>query len=112
MCAESVALLETGEIMKKLSFTMLSANCLVLGCALLTQSQTVLAARNAHSQHLSQAFVANASCGNPRGIKLKVRAFFTITNSDDGFRDHEVETYGEVLFGSWQIWKIARKRSQ
>lgn len=75
--------------MKTRLFSML-AGCVVLTCA---------------------PFAAKSASANPRGMKLNVRAFFTITNSDDGFRDDTVETYGEVLFGSWQIWKIARKNA-
>lgn len=52
-----------------------------------------------------------ASCPSPRGMKLNVRAYFDVTDADDGFRDNVVEVHGELLFNNWTIWRIARQNA-
>ena len=52
-----------------------------------------------------------ASCPKPRGMRLGVRYYFEITNSDDGVGDRDVEMYGAVRVNGRQIWSIAKNNA-
>lgn len=61
----------------------------------------------------SRARVAKSSCQprKPRGMRLRVRGYFDVTNSDDGFRDNDVEVFGIVNLNGQPIWKVARQNA-
>lgn len=86
---------------------------LLLGCALLAapaappvQSAPVVKSK-VKSPKLERITIP-APQGNPRGIRLKVRCHFRVTNAMDGSRDNEVEMYGEVRFNGQSVWNIAK----
>ena len=56
--------------------------------------------------------MAKSTCANPRGMKVRVRSFFTVTNSDDGVADNVVEVYGNVAFNSQRVWNVTRDNAR
>ena len=46
-----------------------------------------------------------------RGVRVRVRGSFLVTNSFDGFANNTVEAYGTVVFGSKIVWNVARAKA-
>ena len=92
-------------------------NCsvsMLSGCALLAACLNPLQAAPAElsSVPCARPLCARPLCTKPRGMKVRVRSFFTVTNSDDGFRDHTVEVYGQVSFSGQQVWRVTRDNAR
>lgn len=85
------------------------------GCALLAAClNPVQAAPVAKTSSFScaKSLCAKSLCANPRGMRVRVRSFFTVTNSDDGVADNVVEVYGIVNFNGQQVWRVARDNAR
>ncbi|PQV62683.1 hypothetical protein B1R32_12532 [Abditibacterium utsteinense] len=48
----------------------------------------------------------------PRGMRVNIHSFFRINNSDDGFKDNDVEVYGAVNFKGLSVWRVARDHAR
>lgn len=47
----------------------------------------------------------------PRGARLLVRSYFSVTNSDDGALDRDVEVFGTVNYNGSTVWSVASKNA-
>lgn len=45
----------------------------------------------------------------PRGVRIAVHSYFVVTNSDDGVRDNDVETYGYLNINDQRIWAVQKR---
>lgn len=54
------------------------------------------------------ALTPKAQAAAPKGIRLKVRCYFIVTNAIDGTRDEEAEVYGNLKFNGVTKWKVDR----
>ena len=45
----------------------------------------------------------------PRGARMLVRSYFSVTNSDDGALDRNVEVFGTVNYNGSTVWSVASK---
>ena len=52
-----------------------------------------------------------ARCANPRGVRVRVLGIFEVTNSDDGFKDNDVEVYGSVKFNGQPVFGISKGKA-
>lgn len=83
----------------------------VLGCALAAMSfgvKSFEAQATTLRTPVKMARISQARCPAPRGVRLEVRSFFRVTNSDDGFKDNDVEVFGVVNFNGQRVWRTAR----
>lgn len=75
-------------------------------------TQPVQAAPDVKWPKSSQARVVKpSSCANPRGVRLTIYGFWSVTNSEDGFRDNNVEMYGSVRFNGQHVWQVAKQNA-
>ena len=60
---------------------------------------------------LLSASSVQAAPSKPRGARILVRSYFSVTNSDDGIGDRDVEAYGTVKYNGNTVWNVASKNA-